>query len=110
MADENDPLSERAVAPRPRERSFAPVAKVDLFKPNSVAEAEEVAKGTRPRGIPSASVNPAMARESADEVNTKISSGRSRMRWFANHLMLFVVGIVTSVSLQLTIYSDVEAM
>jgi len=109
MADENDPLSERAVAPRPRGRSFVPVRKTDLLKPNSVAEAKEVAKGTRPRGIPSANVNPLMVQEFADEVNTKISSGQSRMRWFANHLMLFVVGILTTVSLQLTIFADIDA-
>ncbi len=109
MADENDTLSDRAVAPRPRQRSFVPVAKADLSKPKSAVIAEEAAKATRPRGIPSANINPNMAREFADEVNTKISSGQSRMRWFANHLMLFVVGIVTTVSLQLTIYAEIEA-
>ena len=51
-----------------------------------------------------------MAQEFAEEVNTKITSGRSRMRWFANHLMLFVVGIVTTVTLQFTIFSDIEAI
>ncbi len=109
MADEDDTLSERLVTRRPTERSFAPLSKTDLSRPKSVIEAEEVTKGTRPRGIPSASVNPVMAQEFADEVNTKVSSGQSRMRWFANHLMLFVVGIVTTVSLQLTIYADIEA-
>lgn len=110
MADENDPLSERFVAPRPKERSFVPMPKVDLSKPKSVANADKVAKGTRPRGIPSANVNPEVVQEFAEEVNTKISSGRSRMRWFANHLMLFVVGILTTVTLQFTIFADIDAI
>lgn len=110
MADEKEPLSERLVAPRPTERSFVPLPKVDLSRPQTETKGEAKAKGTRPRGIPSPKVNPEMAQEFAEEVNTKITSGRSRMRWFANHLMLFVVGIVTTVTLQLTIFSDIEAI
>lgn len=58
--------------------------------------------------MPKARVNPEIAREFANEVNTKVTTGRSRMRWFANHLILFVVAIVTAVGLHMTIYQDIE--
>jgi len=108
MADENDTPPETAAAPRQTARSFVPVSNADFFTPKPEADTDAGSKGTRPRGIPKAHINPEMVREFAEEVNTKVTTGRSRMRWFANHLMFFVVGIVTAVTLHMTIYTDID--
>jgi hypothetical protein len=108
MADENDTDPEATAAPKSKVRGFVPSSDGDLFPPRPESNADPVARKARPRGIPVARVNPKVAREFAEEVNDKVTSGRSRMRWFANHLMLFVVAIVTAVTLHFTIFSDID--
>jgi divalent metal cation (Fe/Co/Zn/Cd) transporter len=49
-----------------------------------------------------------MVQEFEQEIDSKVDTGRKRMRWFANHLILFVVGIAVAVSLKLSLYADVE--
>lgn len=104
MADQNGKPPEDLAAGR----SFVPLNRDDLFSPKPEPAKDAAKKKIRPRGMPKARVNPEIAREFANEVNTKVTTGRSRMRWFANHLILFVVAIVTAVGLHMTIYQDIE--
>jgi len=104
MADQNGKPPDGMAA----DRSFVPLSNDDLISPKPEPAKDAAKKEARARGIPKARVNPEIAREFAEEVNTKVSSGRSRMRWFANHLILFVIAIVTAVGLHLTIYKDIE--
>jgi len=108
MADENDTRRGNFAPSRATDRSFVPLPKVEPFVAKPEVTANPTSKKTRPRGIPAVRVNPDVAREFAEEVDNKVTSGRSRMRWFANHLMLFVVAIVTAITLHVTIYPDIE--
>ncbi len=56
--------------------------------------------------MPTARVDPGMVREFEEEIDTKVKSGTSRMRWFANHLILFVAGMAAIIPLRVTILTD----
>ena len=90
------------------ERSFQPVTEQDINKPESPEAPGQPAKRPVSRGIPKAHVNPDMVREFEEEVTTKVTTGRKRMRMFANHFILFTVGIAVAVGLKMTIYADLE--
>ena len=97
MAEENTP-----------DRSFQPLTDQDLKKPEEPVAPGQPVKRPVSRGVPRAHVNPDVAREFGEEVLTKVTTGRKRMRWFANHIILFVVGIAVAISLKLTIYEDLD--
>ena len=90
------------------ERSFQPVTEQDIKKPETPEAPGQPAKRPVSRGIPKAHVNPDMVREFEEEVTTKVTTGRKRMRMFANHFILFTVGIAVAVGLKMTIYADLE--
>ena len=102
MADENDnpiaPEDEIVEAPATPERSFAPLSQDDVIVP-----AERP-----PTGVPSARVDPEMVKEFEKEIDTKVTTGRKRMRWFANHLILFTIGITVAIPLRLTINTELH--
>ncbi len=56
--------------------------------------------------MPSVRVAPDMVKEFEEEIDTKVTSGRKRMRWFANHLILFVAGIAGGIPLRLTVFEE----
>lgn len=93
-------------------RSFQPVTEHDLKKPESPEEpAAPGAKPAKPpasRGVPKAHVNPEVTREFEEEIVKKVTTGRKRMRWFANHVILFIVGIAVAISLKVTIFEDLD--
>ena len=105
MADENNNASGNNAGPSPSDRDFAPLTDfgtgTDAAAPPSAEK-----KRRRPRGMPIARVDAGMVREFEEEIDTKVKSGRSRMRWFANHLILFVIGIAAIIPLRLTILTD----
>lgn len=105
MADENNNASGNKAGPPPSDRDFAPLT--DIGTGTSEADTPSAEKKrARPRGMPAARVDPDVVREFEEEIDTKVKSGRSRMRWFANHLILFVVGIAAIIPLRLTILTD----
>tara|TARA_B100001971_G_C17778657_1_gene328618 strand:- start:198 stop:530 length:333 start_codon:yes stop_codon:yes gene_type:complete len=56
--------------------------------------------------VPAAHVDPGVVKEFEEEIETKVTTGRSRMRWFANHLILFVAAIAAAIPLRLTIFDE----
>ncbi len=84
---ENEIKQDAAVTPV---RSFAPLTK----------EAIAVAAARR--------IDPGLLREFTDEINNNVTTGRSRMRWFAHHMILFAVGVVIAVPLQSFVLIDIE--
>ncbi|MCH7937984.1 MAG: hypothetical protein IH994_12990 [Proteobacteria bacterium] len=115
MADENEPpgalpgaLEDEIVqAPATPERSFAPLSQDDITAPaKTQAPATGPQRRPPPRGMPSARVDPDMVKEFEQEIDTKVTTGRKRMRWFANHLILFVAVITAAIPLRLTIYAE----
>ena len=112
MADENDnpiaPEDEIVEATATPERSFAPLSQDDVIAPAERQAPPEGSPQRRPlpTGVPSARVDPEMVKEFEKEIDTKVTTGQKRMRWFANHLILFVVGIAVVIPLRLTIWTD----
>ena len=108
MADENNDTADgQAPAPTP-ERSFEPLAERRPVAPSEPEAPEQLQKRAPPRGVPSARVDPEMVKEFEEEIESKVITGRKRMRWFANHIILFVVGIAVAVSLKFSLYEDLE--
>ncbi len=105
MADENNNTSGNEANPSSADRDFAPLTEIGTGASEADAPSAEK-KRARRRGMPIARVDPGMVREFEEEIDTKVKSGRSRMRWFANHLILFVVGIAAIIPLRLTILTD----
>lgn len=111
MADENDkqPLEKEdlVVAPVTPGRSFAPLTEETIAV---AAEKASVPSKTPepgpPKGVPAARVNTDMVKEFEDEIEEKVTTGRRRMRWFANHLILFVAGVAGAIPLRLTVFSE----
>ena len=114
MADENDilnaPEDEIVEAPATPERSFAPLSEDDVTDP-AVPQAPLEGSPKRrpsPTGVPSARVDPEMVKEFEKEIDTKVTTGQKRMRWFANHLILFVIGITVAIPLRLSIFTELH--
>ena len=108
MADENGETPDgRASAPTP-ERSFEPLTVRGPVAPREPEAPEQPRKRARSRGVPSARVDPGVVKEFEEEIVSKVTTGRKRMRWFANHVILFIVGIAVAVSLKLSIYEELE--
>ena len=114
MADENDnpiaPEDEVVEASATPERSFAPLSQDDVI---ALAERQAPPEGSPqrrppPTGVPSARVDPEMVKEFEKEIDTKVTTGRKRMRWFANHLILFTIGITVAIPLRLTINTELH--
>jgi len=97
MADEINP-----------DRRFQPVTEQDLKKSEVPPALGQIKKPPVLRGVPMAHVNPKVVREFEEEVTHKVTTGRKRMRWFANHVILFVVGIAVAISLKMTIYEKID--
>jgi hypothetical protein len=95
-------------APQPRARSFAPLSATEIAAAAKAAEKkpEKARKRPPPREIPAARVDPGLVRQLEQEIEQKVKSGRSRMRWFANHLILFVAGVAAAVPLKLSAFPD----
>jgi hypothetical protein len=114
MADENDnpiaPEDEIVEAPATSERSFAPLSQDDVIAPAERQAPPEGSPQRRPppTGVPSARVDPEMVKEFEKEIDTKVTTGQKRMRWFGNHLILFMIGITVAIFLQLTIYTELH--
>ena len=114
MADENDnpiaPEDEIVEAPATPERSFAPLSQDDVIAP---AERQAPPEGNPqtwppPTGVPLARVDPKLVKEFEKEIDTKVIIGQKRMRWFANHLILFMIGITVLIPLWLTINTELH--
>ena len=105
MAEENNNASGNSDGPSPSDRDFAPLTDIGTGTSEAVTPSAEK-KRKRRRGMPTARGDPGMVREFEEEIDTKVKSGTSRMRWFANHLILFVVGIAVTIPLRLTILTD----
>jgi len=97
-------------ATRTGERSFAPMAVEPVTAANLAAKAAAPKPRPRPpvRDVPPARVDPALVRQLEQEVAQKVKSGRTRMRWFANHLILFVAGVAAAIPLRLMVFTDIE--
>ena len=114
MADENDnpiaPEDEIVEALTTPERSFAPLSQDDVIVPAERQAPPEGSPQRRPppTGVPSARVDPEMVKEFEKEIDTKVTTGRKRMRWFANHLILFTIGITVAIPLRLTINTELH--
>ena len=112
MADKNDTpgaLEDEIIhAPATPERSFAPLSQDDITAPATRQANPDGSPQRRrpPRGMPSARVAPDMVKEFEEEIDTKVTSGRKRMRWFANHLILFVAGMAAAIPLRLTVFEE----
>ncbi len=104
MAEDNNNASGNDNGSPSVERRFAPLT--DIGTGTSEPDTPTAEKKRRRRGIPVARVDPGVVREFEEELTTKVKSGTSRMRWFANHLILFVVGIAVIIPLRLTILED----
>jgi hypothetical protein len=74
-------------------RNFKPVTIDEVSPSRVVKEASAPSKRPASRGMPKARVNPKLAQEFDSELVHKITSGRKRMFWFANHFILFVLGV-----------------
>jgi len=100
MADENQPpgalpgaLEDEIIhAPATPERGFAPLSQ------------DDVTARAKPRAP--ARVDPDMVKEFKQEIDTKVTIGRKRMRGFANHLTFFMAGIAGAISLRLTVFEE----
>ena len=112
MADQNERMQAREMdkaAPR-RERSFAPLSPQEIQAAKPAAKEQEKVKrrSPPPGGIPAARVDPELVKQLEKEVERKVKSGRRRMRWFANHLILFVAGVAGAVPLKLYIFPEMH--
>ena len=58
--------------------------------------------------MPKARVHPKLAEDFQSELVEKVTSGRKRMFWFANHFILFVIGVAGAIALKFSIYEDLE--
>ncbi len=105
MADENNNASGDHARAGPADRDFAPLTEIGTGTDAADTPSAEKKRG-RPRGMPTARVDPGMVKEFEEEIDTKVKSGTSRMRWFANHLILFVAGIAAVIPLRLTVLTD----
>jgi hypothetical protein len=110
MADQVNRLQAKEMdkaAPR-RDRSFAPLSQDEIksAKP-ALKEQDKAKRRAAPMGsLPPARVDPLVVRELEREVAQKVTSGRRRMRWFANHLILFVAGVAGAVPLKFYIFPE----
>ena len=111
MADENGNKlleeEELVVAPVTPGHSFAPLIE------EAIAVAAEAESGPSkapetgpPSGVPTARVDPEPVKKFEHEIDEKITTGRRRMRWFANHLILFDAGVVGEIPLRLTVFNE----
>lgn len=112
MADQDSRarISETDQAAPRRERSFAPLSAEEIEAAAVAAKEPEKAKRRRPSTgeIPAARVDPEMVRQLENEINVKVASGRTRMRWFANHLILFAAAVVGAVPVKLYMFPDLH--
>ncbi len=111
MADENEnkPLEEEelVVAPVTPGRSFAPLTEEAIaVAAEAESEPSKAPETGPPRGLPAARVDPEMVKEFEHEIDEKVTTGRRRMRWFANHLILFVAGVAGAIPLRLTVFDE----
>lgn len=87
-------------------RNFAPST---VEAPSRASkEAVSSTKRSPSRGMPKVRVNPKIAMEFENELVEKLSSGRKRMFWFANHFILFVIGVAVAIALKLSIFAKLE--
>jgi hypothetical protein len=102
-------LTGDTTATRTGERSFAPLAVEPVTAANVAAKAAPPKPRPRPplRDVPAARVDPALVRQLEQEVAAKVTSGRKRMRWFANHLILFVAAVAAAIPLRLMVFTDI---
>ncbi|HEY4636578.1 MAG TPA: hypothetical protein VIG92_08460 [Rhodospirillales bacterium] len=103
-------LTGNTTASKAGERSFAPMSVEPVTAANVAAKAAPAKPRKRPpvRDVPAARVDPALVRQLEEEVERKVTSGRRRMRWFANHLILFVAGVAAAIPLRLMVFTDIE--
>jgi hypothetical protein len=100
MADENQPpgalpgaLEDEIIhAPATSKRGFVPLSQDDINAP------------ANPRAP--ARVDPDMVKAFKEEIDTKVTIGRKRMRGLANHLTFFMAGIAGAIPLRLTVFEE----
>jgi len=90
-------------------RSFKQLTSEEITPSRVANETNAPTKGPASRGMPKARVNPELAQEYDKELVEKVISGRKRMFWFANHFILFVLGVGLSIALKFSIYQDLES-
>ena len=111
MAEENEdqPLDDDdlVVAPVAPGRRFTPLTQEAIAVAAEAVSAPSKAPETGPpKGLPGVRVDPEMVKEFEHEIDEKVTTGRRRMRWFANHLILFVAGVAGAIPLRLTVFSE----
>ena len=111
MAEENEDQPQNdedlVVAPAAPVRSFAPLTQEAIAVAAEAVSAPSKAPETGPpKGLPGVRVDPEMVKEFEQEIEAKVTTGRKRMRWFANHLILFVAGVAGAIPLRLTVFSE----
>ncbi len=111
MAEENEdrPLGDEdlVVAPVAPGRRFTPLTEEAIAVAAEAVSAPSKAPETGPpRGLPPARVDPEMVKEFEQDIDAKVTTGRRRMRWFANHLILFVAGVAGAIPLRLMVFDE----
>jgi len=111
MAERTDRggLTGNTTASKTGERSFAPMSVEPMTAASVAAKAAPAQPRKRPpmREVPAARVDPELVRQLEREVAEKVTSGRKRMRWFANHLILFVACVAAAIPLRLMVFTDI---
>ncbi len=110
MADINNRggVTGNTAVSRTGERSFAPLSTEQIAARAAAVKEQPQAKKRPPaREVPAARVDPKLVRELEEEVERKVRSGRKRMRWFANHLILFVAGVAAAIPLKLMVFTEI---
>ncbi|NQU60064.1 MAG: hypothetical protein HQ512_02960 [Rhodospirillales bacterium] len=90
------------------DRRFQPLDPKEISTSDAPKAAEKPKPRRRPSDVPAAHVDPNVVREYEEEIITKVTTGRKRMRWFANHVILFVIGIAVAITLHFTILPKLE--
>ena len=103
-------LSGNTTAAKTAERSFTPLSVEQITAAaDGAAKAPAKARKRPPVGeFPAARVDPELVRQLEEQVEQKVTSGRKRMRWFANHLFLFVAGVAAAIPLRLMVFTDLN--
>jgi len=74
-------------------RSFTPLSLDEISPSWPTNDASSSRKRSKPRGMPKARMHPKLAEDFQSELVEKVTSGRKRMFWFANHFILFSLAL-----------------
>ena len=106
------PFTDDVIAtPAPAGRSFAPLTDNVIaasVQPARLEPATASESKAPPSGIPGTRVDIGLVLAFAHEIDAKVTVGRQRMRWFANHLIVFAAGVAVAMPLHLWAFADIE--